>query len=98
MILEHAQLLVRPGEEEDFEESLARALPIINSAPECQGATVRRQVEDPSVYLLLVQWASLEAHERFRASELYQSWRRLTHPFYVTPIHVTHFRDLAQRG
>jgi len=93
MMLEHALLPVREGEEENFIASLKLALPIINSAPGCHGAEVRRQDEDPSVFLLLVRWESVAVHMQFRDTELYARWRELTHPFYALPLSVTHFHD-----
>ena len=93
MMLEHALLQVRPGEEDAFETSLLEAFPFIESAPGCHGAEVRRQAEDPSVYLLLVRWDSVEVHTEFRGTDLYEAWRVLTHPFYVERPSVTHFHE-----
>ena len=97
MMLEHALLLVKEGEEADFEASMLEALPIIESAVECFGAEVRRQAEDDSIYLLLVRWGSLEAHMAFRETDLYASWRSLTHHFYREAISVTHFHEPLAR-
>ncbi|MGA7835522.1 MAG: antibiotic biosynthesis monooxygenase family protein [Acidimicrobiales bacterium] len=97
MMIEHALLHVREGEEADFEASMREALPIIESAPGCSGAEVRRQAEDPSVYLLLVRWASIEAHMAFRDTGLFESWRSLTHPFYREKPSVTHFHEPLER-
>jgi heme-degrading monooxygenase HmoA len=97
MMLEHALLLVKEGEEADFEASMREALPIIESAAECFGAEVRRQEEDGSIYLLLVRWGSLEAHMAFRETGLYDSWRSLTHHFYREAISVTHFHEPLTR-
>jgi heme-degrading monooxygenase HmoA len=97
VIVEHAQLRVTPGREEEFEASIARALPIIESAPGCRGAEVRRQVEDPTTYLLLVRWDSVPVHLEFRTTELFGRWRALTHVFYVEPPTVTHFGEPLPR-
>ena len=78
MILEHAVLPVRPGEEEDFEEAFTLAKSIILSSPGCESLTLSRCLERPSAYLLLVQWDSVEAHEvGFRGSPAYEEWRAL---------------------
>jgi heme-degrading monooxygenase HmoA len=82
MVLEVAWLPVIPGEEAAFEEAMVAALPLLDDATGCHGASVRRQVEDPSYYLLLIEWESVAIHEEFRASALYETWRQLTHPFY----------------
>ena len=76
---------------------MTAALPIIEAAPGCHGAVVRRQVEDPSTYLLLVRWESLEAHQAFRDSPLFDAWRDLTHPFYTRRPSVTHFAEPLER-
>ena len=97
MITEHAVLTVTAGQESDFEASMLEALPIISSAPNCFGAEVRRQIQDGSVYLLLVRWSSVDAHLAFRETELYAQWKALTHHFYATPISVTHFEEPLAR-
>jgi len=97
MILEHAILPVTPGREAEFEASARGALSIIESAPDCFGAEFRRQEEDGSIYLLLVRWASIEAHMAFRRSALFEQWRSLTHPFYSEPASVTHFHEPLER-
>ncbi len=91
MIIEHAVLHVAPDRAAEFALALRTAFPIIESAPGCHGAEVRVQHEDPSVCLLTVQWDSVEAHQAFRASELFERWRAATHHFYSTPPEVTHF-------
>ncbi|MGH9021265.1 MAG: antibiotic biosynthesis monooxygenase family protein [Acidimicrobiales bacterium] len=97
MIIEHAWLEVSAGREAQYEAAIATALPIIESAPGCGGAEVRRQIEAPSTYLLLVQWSSVEAHLDFRTTNLFAQWRELTHPFYSTPPTVTHFAEPVAR-
>ena len=92
MIIEHALLEVTPGREDDFEQSMVRAFAIIESATGCHGATLQRQHENASTYLLIVQWESVSAHmDGFRPSSAYEEWRQLTHPYYATAPVVTHF-------
>jgi heme-degrading monooxygenase HmoA len=97
MILEHAYLNVRGGEEEAFEAAMVSAFPVIESAPGCFGAEVRRQVEDPRTYILLVRWNSVEEHLAFRETPLFDEWRRLTHIFYDERPVVTHFHEPLER-
>lgn len=94
-ILEHAILPVRPGLEADFEAAMRQALPIIRRQPGCRSAEVSRCVEQPSAYLLLAVWDSVEAHEEgFRLSADYQQWRALLHHFYDPFPTVRHFEPL----
>ncbi len=97
MILEHALLVVREDVAEDFEAAMSDALGIITLAPGCHAAEVRRQIEDPRTYLLMVTWDSVAHHEAFRASGAYETWRVLTHPWYETTPAVTHFDEPLAR-
>ena len=96
MIREHALLDVIPGEEERFELAFAEAKAIIASMPGFRSLTLDRGVEQPSRYLLLVEWDRLEDHtEGFRGAPEYQRWKALLHHFYdpfptvehYTPVH-----------
>jgi len=97
MIIEHGLLPVQPGREEEFIDALALALPIINAAQGCHGAEIRRGIENPSQFLLLVKWDSVEDHMAYRNSPQFEQWRTLTHPFYVgkagVDFFITHFEE-----
>ncbi len=94
MILEVAMLNVRPGAESAFEAAFQEASSIISSMPGFLSHELRRCIEVPNRYILLVHWQSLEAHTvGFRGSPEYQNWRRLLHHFYDPfPVveHYTH--------
>jgi heme-degrading monooxygenase HmoA len=95
MVLEHAILPVRPGLEAEFEDALALARPLITGMPGFVSLSVSRSVESPNLYLLLVEWDSIEAHtEGFRGSEEYAQWRALLHHFYEPFPVVEHFRQV----
>ena len=97
MILEHALLPVRPGTEQDFETAFARAQSILASMPGFLGLTLSRCLEQPSTYLLLVRWQTVEDHTvGFRGSAQYQEWRRLLHHFYEPFPVVQHFAQVHQ--
>jgi heme-degrading monooxygenase HmoA len=95
MILEHALLPVREGKETAFEAAFAEARPLIAGMPGFLGLSLRRSVETPNHYLLLVEWATVEAHtEGFRGSPEYGRWRELLHHFYDPFPLVEHFREV----
>jgi len=98
MVLEHALLAVRPGDEEKFEAALDEALGVIGGAEGCGTVKVLRGIESTSTYLLLVEWASVEAHnEGFRKSEAFLRWRDLVSPWWVELPVVEHFAAVAER-
>jgi heme-degrading monooxygenase HmoA len=97
MILEHAILEVRQGEETDFESAFRTATQYISSANGCRSLQLLRCLERAGQYLLLVEWDSLEDHtEGFRGSSAYQEWRRLLHRFYDPFPTVEHFELVLQ--
>ncbi len=94
MILEHALLQVRPGEEAAFEAAMAEAKPLIAASPGFMELEVRPAVEREGLYLLLVRWNSVADHrDGFRKSERYQQWRALLHHFYDPMPMVDYFGD-----
>jgi heme-degrading monooxygenase HmoA len=96
MITEHAELSVIPGREADFESAFAGAKCLISASPGFGGLTLSRNIERPNVYLLLVQWESMDAHQvGFRGSPAYVEWRALLHHFYEPFPVVEHYAVVA---
>jgi heme-degrading monooxygenase HmoA len=94
MILEHAILNVKPGETEAFEKAMNEALPLISASAEFKGLEVRRCIENPDRYVLLVKWETVEAHDPgFRGSDRYPRWKALLHHFYDPFPVVEHYGE-----
>jgi heme-degrading monooxygenase HmoA len=97
MILEHAVLDVISGEEQNFEHAFAEAKSIIASMPGFRSLALHRCIEQPTRYLLLVEWERLEDHtEGFRSSREYETWRALLHHFYEPFPVVEHYEPLIR--
>jgi heme-degrading monooxygenase HmoA len=96
MVVEHALLPVRAGQQAEFELAFGEAKAIIAAMPGFRSLTLSRCIERPSIYLLLVEWDRLEDHtEGFRGSGQYQHWRELLHHFYEPFPAVDHFVQVA---
>ena len=97
MILESAELLIKPGMEEQFEAGVRQATPLFERARGCAGMQLQRGIENPRAYRLLVRWQTLEDHTvHFRGSEDFQEWRRLVgHCFDGAPT-VTHLDTVLE--
>jgi len=92
MILESAVLDVKPGQTPQFEAAFRQAERIIAASPGYRSHELRRCLEKPNRYLLLVRWRTLEDHtEGFRKSGPYQEWKRLLHHFYDPFPTVEHY-------
>jgi heme-degrading monooxygenase HmoA len=99
MVLEHALLDVRPGEEQAFEAAFAEAKAIIAASPGFVSLRLDRCLERPATYLLLVTWERLEDHtEGFRGSPAFERWRSLLHHFYDPKPTVDHFAAVTAVG
>lgn len=95
MILEVAILDVKPNLESEFEQSFAKAQTIIASMKGYISHQLQRCVENPSRYILLVNWQTIEDHEQgFRQSSQYQEWKALLHHFYDPFPTVEHFEKV----
>lgn len=99
MILEIAQLQVRPGQGAEFEAAFAIAQRIISAMHGYLGHELQRCLERADHYMLLVRWQTVEHHEvGFRKSAEYQEWRRLLHHFYDPFPTVLHYENVAGPG
>ena len=97
MVLEHALLSVRVGEETSFEAAFTEARSIIAGMPGFGRLTLSRCLERPSTYLLLVEWDRLEDHTvAFRGSPQYERWRALLHSFYDPFPTVEHYETVLE--
>jgi heme-degrading monooxygenase HmoA len=98
MILEIAQIDVKPGMESEFEAGVKSATPIFQRAKGCEGMALQRSIEKPARYRLFVQWETLENHTvDFRNSADFQEWRKLVGHCFASPPEVEHVRE-AVRG
>jgi heme-degrading monooxygenase HmoA len=96
LILEVALLDVLSDRTHQFEKAFAEASEIISSATGYLSHELRRCIETPERYVLLVRWETLEAHtEGFRGSEAYGEWERLLHHFYDPFPTVEHFEPVG---
>ncbi len=85
MLLERAELEIRPGAEEAFFQlMLERGLPLLKAVPGVKWAKLGRGVESPGKFMFLVEWESLDAHKAFNQSEVSPEFRSLFTPYSLT--------------
>lgn len=83
---------VYPGKEQEFEAAFAEAKHVIASAKGCRSVSISRSAENPTNYLLLVEWDSVDDHMvGFRESEAFVEWRRLLGHLYEPGPTVEHY-------
>jgi heme-degrading monooxygenase HmoA len=97
MILEIAQIDVKPGMESEFEAGVKAAAPIFKRAKGCKSMSLQRSHEMPSRYRLFVQWETLENHTvDFRNSADFPEWRKLVGSYFAAPPYVEHVTEVMR--
>lgn len=90
-----AILNVIKGKETDFERDFAIAEKYICSIDGYIKHSLRKCIEEPSKYILLVDWENLEAHTvSFRQSPQYLEWKKLLHHYYDPFPTVEHYGNI----
>lgn len=96
-VLEIADIRVKPENSAAFEAAVAEAVPLFRAAPGCESLRLERSIEQPGRYLLVVGWATIEAHTvDFRGSEAFTAWRGLVGQYFAAPPHVEHVERVLE--
>ena len=97
MVIEIAQIDVKPGMEAEFEAGVAKAAPLFKRAKGCKSLSLQRSVEKPSRYRLLIGWDTVENHTvDFRGSADFQEWRKLVGHCFASPPDVEHVKEVTK--
>ncbi len=97
MILEIAQIEIKPGMEAEFEKGITEASSIFKQAKGCRAFEVRRSIEHPQRYRLLIHWDTLEAHTKdFTGSKPWQDYRALVSHCFAGPVAVEHAEQVLK--
>jgi heme-degrading monooxygenase HmoA len=95
MILEVAILDVIPIQTQAFENAFKEAEKIISSMGGYINHELKRCIEKPNRYILLVNWETLEDHTiGFRQTPQYLAWKKLLHHFYDPFPTVEHYQNI----
>ena len=98
MILEIAEIKIRPGTDAEFLRNVAAGVALFRRAKGCRGMELRQSSEAPGQYRLLVRWETVDNHlVDFRGSEDFLEWRRLTATYFAEPPVVINW-SLAVEG
>lgn len=91
MIHEVANVLIKAGMGDLFEQGFSKAVPLFERAKGCRGVRLERSIEDPLKYLVVIGWETLDDHlVGFRGSQAYARWRELVGGFFAAPPSVDH--------
>jgi heme-degrading monooxygenase HmoA len=92
MILEVAEVHVQEGHEAAFIEAVRQGQYLFMQTPGYIRHELRQSIEEPTRFLLLIHWETLEAHTvDFRQSDRFPQWREYISPHFAQPPFVQHF-------
>lgn len=75
-----------------FREAYTEAAKILAASPVCQGYELLHGEEEPENWILIIRWASTEAHlKTFRTSAAFPEFFRLVKPFFSEIQEMKHY-------
>lgn len=97
MVLEIARYAVRPDKADAFRSAmLTGGMPIIRQAEGCHSVTLRQQIEDPTIFILTIEWETLEHHTvKFRGSPSFAEYRATIAGLYEGAIEAFHYQTVG---
>ncbi|MET0692605.1 MAG: antibiotic biosynthesis monooxygenase [Propionibacteriaceae bacterium] len=94
MVLEVA--LIDVTDPAGFEAAFLDVREVIITTEGVHSVRMTHGIESPNRFVLLVEWDSVEAHERnFRQTDRFKTWRGAIGPFFAHPPVVEHFTDVG---
>ena len=95
MILERAEILIKPGMMDALVEVLrTQALPLTATFTGIISFKALRGVENPDAMMFLAEWELLEAHLASRPEPAHARFRELVFPFVDKPVATVHFEPV----
>jgi hemoglobin len=92
MILEYIRYTIPHERSQDFENAYDRAAASLRAAPQCLGYQLSRCTEDPTSYILQIEWTSEDDHLKgFRQSEQFKRFFREVQPFLQQITEMRHY-------
>ncbi len=98
MILEIADIRVKPGTQAEFEAAVEKGVNmVISKAKGFLGYKLNKGIESPERYILMVFWQTRENHTvDFRQSSAHSEWRALVGPYFAGAPAVEHFNLVSK--
>lgn len=95
MVLEVGLIDVTAGQEDAFVAAYRQARSILAETEGAISVRMTGGVEQPTRFVLMVEWESIAAHvDNFRSTDRFTAWRAALGPFFASPPVVNHFVDV----
>jgi|TARA_R110001599_G_scaffold82062_3_gene221147 quinol monooxygenase YgiN len=98
MIVEYLRYTVEADRADGFVEAYDKASEPLLASPYCQSFDLSRSVDDPTQFILRIEWSSAEDHmQKFRKSEEFKTFFAFVKPFYDDIAEMRHYDRLVDR-
>jgi len=92
MIVEYVRYALPAEVRISFEQDYARVGPVMARSPHCLGWELRRSQEDPSQYVVRIEWDSREGHElHYRATAEFRAFFGVMKAYSDHRLQMEHF-------
>lgn len=91
MVIERAQMSIKPGEEAAFDHAMVKGRALLAAARGCHSVTLLRGIENPSTYMLLLEWETVDDHVDFTSTPEFARFREMAGPFFAEAPQMEHF-------
>ena len=99
MIIEYLRYTVPIERGDEFVAAYDRASEPLLAAPQCHAFNLARCVEDPTRFILRIEWTSADEHVKgFRGSEHFKAFFAHVKPFVEQIDEMRHYELLLPRG
>lgn len=94
MILERSELMIRPEKANEFARVVMSDMaPLLRQCKGVESVRISRGMEDPTKFIFLVEWSSVDAHHTSQSSNEHRKFRSMFGPYTLSGA-MEHFKDL----
>lgn len=99
MVVEYIRYSIAPERHADFLSAYANAQVELRASPHCLRFEVSQGVEEPSHFVVRIEWDSLQGHELgFRKSEDFPAFFAKVRPFFGDIQEMKHYAVVSSGG
>jgi quinol monooxygenase YgiN len=98
MIVEYIRYTIAPERSAAFEQAYTDAQPALDGSPHCLAYELSRCVEDPTQYILRIEWDSADGHmQGFRRGPTFGAFFAAVRPYVGDIVEMRHYARTAVR-
>lgn len=99
MIVEYIRYAIAADRRDAFEHAYAAASAALEASAHCRTYDLARCVDDPTQYVLRIEWDSVEGHmQGFRESPEFGAFFAAVHPFVGNIAEMRHYEPTPVQG